>query len=139
MISKEIRNWLSKVEPLTNVQELLLKTCQLSGSFVFGGYNPETSDRDVLIPAHINRCFFGYEHLCYESGKYVEEEFQSFYVKNSEGVVFNLLFFDTDEGYEKWKWATDRMSEDRVFDFSDKEFRVHTFERYKEVWEKNHV
>ena len=141
MISEEVRRWLKQADPLTNIQELLLKTCQLSGSFVFGGYNPETSDRDVLIPAYINSCFFGYKHLCYESGKYLEEEFQSFYVKNEEGVVFNLLFFNTDEGYEKWRWATEQMIEERLIftmDFSDKEFRVKSFEDHKAEWEKNH-
>ena len=138
MISKEIRRWLREVEPLTKVQELFLNTCQLSGSFVFGGYDPETSDRDVLVPTHINKSFFGYDYLCYESGKYLEEEFQSFYVKDNEGIVFNLLFFNTDKGYEKWKWATDQMCKVRAFNFSNKEFRVETFEQYKSIWEKCH-
>ena len=141
MISEEIRQWLKQVKPVTKIQYLYLTTCQLTGSFVFGGYDPETSDKDVLMQPHVEPSFFGIDYLCYESGEYQKEEFRSFYVKDDEGVVFNLLFFNTDEWYEKWKWATDRMMDEvrrLSMNFADKTYRVETFERYKKEWEKNH-
>lgn len=141
MISKELRRWLREVDPLTNIQELVLKTCMMSGSFVFGGYDPDTSDRDVLVPPHIHEEIFGHCYMAYESGKYFEEEFRSFYVKDIQGVVFNLLFFHTSEGYEKWKWATEQMIKCLARNdapFEHKKYRVDTFEQFKKQWDRQY-
>lgn len=141
MISSEIRKWLKKVQPLDKLGELVIGTCPLSGSYVFGGYDPETSDRDVLMSPKHNRCNFGYDRLCYASGDYNKKEFQSFYAKTEEGVVYNLLFFYTQECFEKYKWATDKMVDDvrrLSHNFTDKEYRIETFEQYKKHWEKGH-
>lgn len=138
MISKEIRRWLRKVDALTQVQALYLAHCQMTGSFVFGGYDPKTSDRDVLIPPHIKEGFFGYDTFAYESGRYSQEGYRSFYVKDENGIVFNLLFFETAIVFEKWKWATDQMmlQLNDGADFHDKKYRVSVFEGWKEEWER---
>ena len=136
MIPKTVVEYLKGVEPLSPLAETyIMVRGTVTGSHVFGGMK-EGSDIDYLLPPNIGKKLFE-TNLCYEPGEYNEAEFQSFYVKTTAGSVFNLLFMNSQDNFDKWKYATDRMNEFRSSLFADKEIRVAAFEKYKEEWENN--
>ena len=113
------------------------------------GVETENSDIDVLIPPHSKLDFddiFREHNGRYlhgtEDGKimhYTTNDFQSLYVLHGD-KIYNLLFMWNEEAFERWVYATLKMTEN-VRDIEgfqesirDKEHRVKLFEEYKEEY-----
>ncbi len=109
----------------SDIDIILSPDCGLSFGSVVCNYNGiylhEDEDNDII--------------------SYMQEDFQSCYVLYRD-KIYNLLFMNTQEAYDKWVYATDKMSKlvysDPIFKekIRDKEYRVDCFEGYKDEYEE---
>lgn len=132
-VSKIVQGWLKTVDPITTRMQVLINAKGIrTGSYVFGGYHEGESDIDVIFPPSIRLSQFD-NCFAYQFDDYHQGNYQSFYVKNEKGEIYNLLFMFTDEEYFRWVTATAFMKAtiSEGDEYTDKKKRVALFEKFK--------
>jgi hypothetical protein len=98
-----------------DIKKLLLKNGIVTGSFIFGGFDKNKSDIDILIDPKLEYNGRGfnqndlYEYMLYQNdGGYDDSDgpYFSCYVITKQRKVLNLLFFDNRDIFVQWKKAT---------------------------------
>lgn len=109
-MDQKVRASVLRMEPISNtVWNEIRKVGTVTGSFVFAGYQEDESDIDFLIPPDTNLTMKElYNHMIYTT-TYADGEFVSFYVRNKDSDRINLLVFQSEVRYRKWKQATKWM------------------------------
>jgi hypothetical protein len=92
----------------------------ITGSYIFGGYDPDKSDIDILLPRDVEykneygeirhfseRTFENY--MVYVSQDYRDTEFTTVYVKTRKGMILNLFMFYDNSDFRLWCKATKLM------------------------------
>lgn len=90
------------------------------GSYLFGGYDPDKSDIDILLPRDVEyKDQFGKtkhfsertfeDYMVYVSQEYRDEVFTSIYVKTKKGMILNLFMFNDNYDFKVWHKATKLM------------------------------
>jgi hypothetical protein len=120
-MNEHIRFSLKKLDPFPkSILDDLWKRGIKTGSKVFGGFDPETSDVDWLIPPEFHltpKMTMRYNYAWLEGGGSIDEEntiFHSIYVRTGNWEsdpdrIYNLLFLNDEETFEIWKQATIEM------------------------------
>ncbi len=121
-MDRELRKELITVrESIPNyLTDIIREKGVICGSFIFGGYDPDHSDIDVLLPSNVEytndfgeirhfseRTFE--EYMVYVGGEYRDEVFTSIYVKTRQGAILNLFMFNDDSDFRLWCKATKLM------------------------------
>lgn len=112
--SKDIIELLNKVPRINKkVYWQIKRDGVISGSYVFGGYDKDNYDIDVLIPPHKAEYYkeaIQHGFAVYSAEDYVDDDsFVSLYLKDPRGRILNLLIFYTMEEFESWEFATQSM------------------------------
>lgn len=116
--------WENVHELPINFENQIRKHGRRTGSRVFGGFDIETSDMDILVPGNKIKLPNGHADLfdfllrndygCYVSGAYRHDSHSTIYVKCSftERPV-NLIICNTTDDFLEWSIATDIMASTR--------------------------
>lgn len=142
---KEIIDSIEIIDPIPeDLENRIMDEGIIFGSSVFGGYDKDHSDIDVLLLNDDEDLNF-YDMIVEGFGLYVfadysEEEFRSIYVRNKTNQVYNLMFFYKREDLKVWIKATQIMKEVvksskyiRNLARKSKESRVEIFEFLKHI------
>jgi predicted nucleotidyltransferase len=145
-MNKEIRKMLKTAPVLPHeVGQLIRKYGIVSGSRVFGGFNPDESDVDVILlwakfPWKTDDMVqMGAK---YSLGDYEEAEYVSLYAKVPHSKhIHNLLLMRDSRSYQRWvdatRWMVQMKKEipEMAMFFKDKGKRIEMFEMLK-MWEE---
>lgn len=147
-----LRERLARIRPLIettdDVVDLIKYEGFLTGSRAFG-VNEEDSDFDIVIKPYASitwdNLIWHYNGVYLHSNDDDEFHYNMFDFKSAyvfiEGKIYNLLFMDNQDEYDRWEYATSRMY-NHYFelgfkkDIEDKKSRVALFELYKKEWKK---
>lgn len=90
-----------------NLRAQILDAGFVTGSKVFGGFNPFKSDIDVCLPPIDGMRFKDLMHEGWFWHEYADfDEFKNLYMKTSKGEVLNVLFFNDRNDWLEWKTTT---------------------------------
>lgn len=137
MMSKEGYEYWNNMETISkSLETRILREGVKTGSKIFGGFKPSSSDIDILLPPKYDYLWDDLFHArkgWYENEEYRGEEFRALYIKcRFTKYPVNLIIMFTDEAFQKWKTTTDIMKcirNNTQIDLTNKEIRIELFER----------
>ena len=142
MSRSEVLKKCSDIKKMINLNDDFISKIKdhsfLTGSFRFGVENNE-SDIDVIVSKN---CSINFKEAIdlgcvYLESQYSEDEFHSCYGLY-EDRLYNFLFMNSEDAYDRWLFATNKMAlmVDDDISFKDKiknkEYRIKLFESLKE-------
>lgn len=139
-IKEKIKKRLDSREPIPkHLWSLIIKKGTLAGSTLFGGFT-DTSDYDYILYDIKIQDFSDY--FAYDFNDYNEMGFQSYYVKNKNDQIINMLIMNSKKEYIIWKKSTKLMMKlisIPIFKkaFKNKKIRVEMFEILKKIYGKD--